>query len=677
MFFPAVTAFVMLGFGLAVLWLNVRRPTNQALAAICFLSVLVFGAQLTAKHLGAQYLIDHTTNPLPWIRLKFALIGVLSPLMVWVCYYLVSGRYTSRRNLIVKLLPWIALSVFLFLFPFTEGFKPSTSLPGNVQYGRFYYLYFGPILIGQIAVCASSIVVSPQLKGARKLEFTFITIALGYLSLAAVLAETLYATWPAIPGVKDLTKFMSYAVYIVFGVSAWSVAARRVYHSGQVLLSLLERLLLLSAVCVPTILAIRALPRYEPSPFAAGLLLAAAFLLLTFCDDKLREWLQLKREQQTSAVVKELHAVSSIEGDPDRLVERFEQILAAFGNCPRARIFHREAKSYVTQSLALPASMLHEAELFSDGWVSVISLSRSPTQGTGTALQAILENERLPVLVCPRWTKREPALVIGFGARENELPYTHPEIRLMRELADVVEALYTRARLTLQAQQSEQLATLGRLGVSIAHELKNPMWTLKSFSQLLPEKIGNEVWLREFADVVPREAERIEALAQQLLDLSKPRTYSLSPTDLHQVIEETIALCHAQVDGNGITITTTLGATRTEALADANAIRQVILNLVRNASEAVMVNHGDRRIEVRTRDAADGICLEVEDNGPGIPKPIRAKLFEPFASAGKQTGIGLGLAISREIVKVHGGAISADLTREHGCVFHVVLPLAA
>src|SRR5687768_3148727 len=129
MFYPLLTAIVMLGVGIGALRLNFRRPINQALATVCFLSVLIFSAQLVAKHQGVLYLIDHISNPLPWIRLKFALIGLLSPLMVWVCYYLVSGRYSSRRNLLFKLSPWIALSGFLFYFTFTESFKPDDSLP--------------------------------------------------------------------------------------------------------------------------------------------------------------------------------------------------------------------------------------------------------------------------------------------------------------------------------------------------------------------------------------------------------------------------------------------------------------------------------------------------------------------------------------------------------------------
>jgi hypothetical protein len=280
MFYPLLTALVMLGVGIGALRLNPKRPINRALATVCFLSVLIFTAQLVAKHQGALYLIDGTSNPLPWIRLKYALIGLLSPLMVWVCYYLVSGRYSSRRDLLAKLTPWIALSAFLFYFPFTEGFKPDDSLPGNIQQGPLYYLYFLPMLAGQLAVCVSAIIVAPRLSGVRKLEFRFITIALGYLSLAAVLVETVYATWPDLPGIRPLTRVLSYLVYLVFAVSAWSVTSRRVYHSGQVVLSILERFIVIGFIGLVAAFLLRALGSDEESPFVIATIIGASFLLL-------------------------------------------------------------------------------------------------------------------------------------------------------------------------------------------------------------------------------------------------------------------------------------------------------------------------------------------------------------------------------------------------------------
>ena len=105
-------------------------------------------------------------------------------------------------------------------------------------------------------------------------------------------------------------------------------------------------------------------------------------------------------------------------------------------------------------------------------------------------------------------------------------------------------------------------------------------------------------------------------------------------------------------------------------------MRQVIVNLLRNASEAVLKRDSDRRIQIRTHNAADHLLIEVEDNGPGIPVEIRHRLFDAFASNGKQAGIGLGLVICRDILRVHGGSITADLAREHGCLFTIALPSA-
>lgn len=676
MFYPLLTAIVMLGVGIGALRLNFRRPINQAVATVCFLSVLIFTAQLVAKHQGALYLIDRTSNPLPWIRLKFALIGLLSPLMVWVCYYLVSGRYSSQRNLLIKLSPWIILSGFLFWFPFTTGFKPDDSLPGNVQQGSLYYLYFLPMLAGQLAVCVSAILVAPHLSGVRKLEFRFITIALGYLSLAAVIVETVYATWPDLPGIHPLTRFFSYIVYLVFAVSAWSVTSRRVYHSGQVVLSIMERVIVIGLVGLIAAFLLHIPSEKEESPFVTATIIGTAFLLLGYADDKIRGWLKLKAEHKTAATVAELHQAASAELHPDRLVLRFEPILQSFADCSFVEIFIEHGDKYAGRTTELPISALREVEFLNEGWASTAALGRTSVGTDATAIQRFLTQANLDVIVAPRWTTREPTLVVGFGARESKLPYTHPEIRLLRELANVAESLFTRAKLSLQAQQAEQLASIGRLGVKVLHELRNPMATLKSFSQLLPEKIDDKTFLGDFAEIVPKEAERVESLAQQLLDLSRPRTYNFRRANLHKIVEETAMMWKPRAEAGGVKLVTKLNAASPELSIDTDAIRQVLINLLKNASEAVMRHEGHREIEIRTQDEADHVVIEVEDNGPGLPPEIRNRLFEAFTSNGKPSGVGLGLAICYEIVQAHGGRIRASPAEEHGATFEVSLPLS-
>lgn len=257
---------------------------------------------------------------------------------------------------------------------------------------------------------------------------------------------------------------------------------------------------------------------------------------------------------------------------------------------------------------------------------------------------------------------------MGFGARESNLPYTQPGIRLLRELANVAESLFTLAKLSLQAQQAEQLASIGRLGVKVLHELRNPMATLKSFSRLLPEKIDDKTFLGDFAEIVPKEAERVESLTQQ------PRTYNLQRADLHKIIEETAVMWKPRADEAGIKLATKLHAASSKLTIDADAIREVLINLLKNVSEAVMRRHADRTIEIRTRDEANGLVIEVEDDGLGLPPKIRNRLFEAFTSNGKPSGVGLGLAICREILRAHGGGIAANSAKEQGAVFTVSLP---
>src|SRR5215207_8303493 len=106
-FFPTLTALFLLGVGIAAFLVNPKRAINQVLAAVCFAGVLFFAAQLTAKYEGAKYVLTGTGSPLFWIRVKFAVIALISPTMVWLCFYVVSGRYGNRGNLIRKMIPWV------------------------------------------------------------------------------------------------------------------------------------------------------------------------------------------------------------------------------------------------------------------------------------------------------------------------------------------------------------------------------------------------------------------------------------------------------------------------------------------------------------------------------------------------------------------------------------------
>ncbi len=673
LFPPLISALVMLFFGLSALRLNARRPTNQVLAVVCLVSTLMFTMQLVARYYGAQYAIDHVSNPMPWVRLRYACIGFLCPLMVWACYYIVSGRFTSRRNLALKLIPWGIISLFLMTIPFTEAFKSSASRPDKTLDGPLYTVYFTVMLLCELAVCIASIVVAGRLRGIRRLEFRFITIAFGYLSLAAIVAALIHNFFRAAPLIEGVVRTLAVLVFIVFGVSAWSVTSRRVHHSTQVLWPLAQRCGLAAAVALIAVSALRLVPSHGP-PWPAVTVIGIACAAFYFLDDKLREVLSLKSEQRIAVVGKQLQRASSGEFDPERLIEKFEIVLSRHVVGSNVRILTPELNSFERGDLVLAAEELKNTPLLIEGWVSTVSLARESKADATDALRARLEREHIHLLVSPHWNENEPGVIIAFDERENGLPFTYPEVRMLQALAEIVDGLYTRSRFSLQARQAEQLATIGLVGAGLAHELRNPIVAIDTFAQLLPKRLDDAQFLREFAEVIPGEAKRIQALADQLLDLSRPRKYEFVPIDVHDVIAESIFLVRQKAGTAQVSLEAEASATHSRIVADPQALRQVLLNLLLNSIQSIAQTKRPGHIWVRTADVGLSVVIETEDNGPGIPEAIRNRLFRPFASAGKAGGLGLGLAICAEIARVHQGEISAE-SRGIGALFRISLPV--
>jgi signal transduction histidine kinase len=246
---------------------------------------------------------------------------------------------------------------------------------------------------------------------------------------------------------------------------------------------------------------------------------------------------------------------------------------------------------------------------------------------------------------------------------------------MLRSLAEIVDGLYTRARFSLQARQAEQLAAIGLVGAGLAHELRNPIVALRTFAELLPKRLNDSEFLTEFAEIIPGEAKRIEALAEQLLDLSRPRKYEFASVDLLGVIAESLYLLRHRAKAAHIELKFFPSAASANIVADAQALRQVLLNLVLNSIQSIIKRGGIGKISVRTMASYNDLVIEVEDDGPGIPDMVRNRLFRPFASVGKAGGLGLGLAICSEIVRVHHGRISAE-PHPDGALFRITLPIA-
>ena len=254
--------------------------------------------------------------------------------------------------------------------------------------------------------------------------------------------------------------------------------------------------------------------------------------------------------------------------------------------------------------------------------------------------------------------------------------------RQMAELREANEALAERnARLvTLQADlmQRDRLAATGRLVANLAHEIRNPVANLRNLLELIRRRASGDPQVDDYAELAIDELLRMHELAEQMLDLNRPRDPKAQRADAPAVAREVARLATAGAGDGEIDVVVAGTGTRAAGIAP-DALKQVLLNLVQNAREAVTQSgSGVPRIAIDVRDAEDGIVIRVSDNGPGVPGELKTRIFDPFFTTKSAVdGVGLGLFVAEGLVRSAGGRLTLDQSRNDGATFVIELPAAS
>ena len=226
---------------------------------------------------------------------------------------------------------------------------------------------------------------------------------------------------------------------------------------------------------------------------------------------------------------------------------------------------------------------------------------------------------------------------------------------------------------TRRAFQAERLAVLGRIAAALAHEIRNPLGSITGSIEMLRESASLTEEDQRLCDIVQREARRLNDLVGDMLDLSKRRPPTAEATDVAALAREVVALATNAARGSDVFVRYE-GPDQGPALArcDGAQMRQVLWNLVRNAMQA---SSAGSTVAVRVELSDRQVTLSVDDHGPGIAEPDRARIFEDFFTTTSH-GAGIGLAVVRRIVEDHapmGGSLAVERTREGGASFRVTL----
>jgi len=243
---------------------------------------------------------------------------------------------------------------------------------------------------------------------------------------------------------------------------------------------------------------------------------------------------------------------------------------------------------------------------------------------------------------------------------------------LAREFNAMAQRLATRER-ELRAQgeallRSERLAAIGRIAAQITHEIRNPLSSISLNAEELGERAPQA---RELCEAIVREVDRLAAVTEEYLRYARVPKPQVIRADLNEVVRDLVDFVRPELAAGGVRVEQELDPALPQVIADPSQIRQILLNLVRNAREA-MASGGTISIATRGK---DGAAVEVSDTGPGIDPARLARIFDPFFTT-KDRGTGLGLALAQEIAREHAGELTCSSTPGRGTTFTLRLPAA-
>ena len=230
-------------------------------------------------------------------------------------------------------------------------------------------------------------------------------------------------------------------------------------------------------------------------------------------------------------------------------------------------------------------------------------------------------------------------------------------------------------------RRTDRLRSLEIIAGGFAHEIRNPLTSIKTFIQLAPERKDDSQFIGEFSRIVLDDVHRIERLIQEILDYARYMEPKLTDEDLNEIVSSCVYYVQIQADRRGIKIEKELASELPRGMVDRQQIKQVVLNLLLNAMDAIGENPGTIRVRTRRLQKPEGqewAHIEIKDTGLGISADHLDHIFDPFFTTKHSStfneGTGLGLTIVHQIIQEHGGNIRVESAEGLGATFRIQLP---
>lgn len=359
-------------------------------------------------------------------------------------------------------------------------------------------------------------------------------------------------------------------------------------------------------------------------------------------------------------------------------------LFIAEGHPPEPRL----EMQYSADGPDLPAAAVHRCTEIAretierNAGVLVRDVMREPFRSETGALASLMsapmkiDNESVGVLLVYRSAETDPARTVRFDRHSQRflsIIADQAAIALLsgRRLRTIREDQRQIQQLNELLYRNEKLAALGEVSSKIAHEIRNPLTALGGFARRVLKSSNLAPADREAAEIIVRETARLERILNDQLAFVRSARLQLVPTSLNQLVHESQALLRQQLETRRVKLKLDLARDLPPAMLDGDRLKQVLVNLLMNALEAI---DDPGSVQVSTRTCPEGVELEVANSGPPISPEVAATLFMPFTTT-KQEGTGLGMAVVNQIVAEHNGSIQVLTRKPWGSVFSIRLPL--
>src|SRR5579859_8108840 len=292
-------------------------------------------------------------------------------------------------------------------------------------------------------------------------------------------------------------------------------------------------------------------------------------------------------------------------------------------------------------------------------------------------LQQHLEAElnQLNVAACvPMVLDGRLAGLIGLGEKLNHDAFSVSDLRPVETIAIETALAVKYHHMEDEVFRKNRLVELGTIAAGVAHEIRNPLASIKTFAQLMPERMDDPEFKNEFSKLVLKDVDRITKVIESMLAFARPGQVSVREQSTNELVEEAILLIQPRLKAKHVELTRAFQGNPVVKV-DKQQMLQVLVNLLSNAVDAV---DGKGNIRVATGvsqfETKTFAVIEVSDSGPGISAAVRSRLFDPFFTT-KKEGTGLGLSISQKIARDHGGTITVSSVEGKGTTFQINLPV--